>query len=882
MRKLYHVPLLTAFLLLANLMSAAVLTILPGNGSTSGNGRAPQGSRTFINTLYYITPSEMTTSGYGSDQVTSVGWTWQAGTPQNTTTTGNLKVYLQNSADLAYSKGSTFSTVGMTKVIDGTITITNSGIQFSIDVAAGGPGTSVFNTVAGQGLYIAFEYQTTTTLALPLGAPTVLCNNVIANSLGTYQSNLSYGTLMTLSAFRPETRLGNPLTDYSNVMDVYCLGAAANPYANPLSLEAKIKNESASAQNFDVTFTVQEKVTATVRYTNTATHSFLAGEVKTVSAPAWTATINELDTVICSVTALGGETVTTNNSKGYRHRINTTDYGYADAGAATGGVGFGAGSGQILNKYTVDGCVNVEAVKVYVFGVASIGNTIKAVVNDATGVQIGASANHVVAAGDVDTWITLPILVPPGISNADFLVGIEQSIGVTAYFPVGTQTESSPTRNNAFYSNSVGGGALFGPYTTLNRWMIEGVVTPLSSDPVASGPATACEGEMITLSASFTELSPSAVVNWYSGSCGGTLIGTGTSIMIAAEPGTNTYYVRAEDACNNHTTACDDVTVTSGAAVLYFADADGDSYGDPADFVISCTGAPTGYVLDGSDCDDTNSAVNPGATEICNGIDDNCDGNTDEGVVEATITAPGGLTACKPNSILLQTTPIAGYTYQWFKNGSPVAGAINPTFSTNKPAYYTVQVNTPEGCFDVSDPVFVTVAPSPNANISAPNGTSLCATVKLKASYDASYTWQWEESGTPIPGATDYLYFPATPGSYTCVVTNSYGCSRETSSINVTACREGEATVDGSMQLYPNPATTEITIQLNALNTVATSADIVVMNMLGEIVVNDFASVNNNSILHTLSLGNEISGGMYLVRVMVDGTMYQQQLIISR
>ena len=125
----------------------------------------------------------MTTSGYGSAQVTSVGWTWQAGSPQNVTTTGSLKVYLQNSADLAYSKGTTFSTVGMTKVIDGTITITNSGVQFSIDVPVGGTGTSVFNTVAGQGLYVAFEYQTTTALALPLGAPTVLCTNTVANSL---------------------------------------------------------------------------------------------------------------------------------------------------------------------------------------------------------------------------------------------------------------------------------------------------------------------------------------------------------------------------------------------------------------------------------------------------------------------------------------------------------------------------------------------------------------------------------------------------------------------------------------------------------------------------------------------------------------------------
>ncbi len=53
----------------------------------------------------------------------------------------------------------------------------------------------------------------------------------------------------------------------------------------------------------------------------------------------------------------------------------------------------------------------------------------------------------------------------------------------------------------------------------------------------------------------------------------------------------------------------------------YLPDADGDGY--------SAVGACTGSM---NDCDDNNPDVNPGAAEICgNGIDDNCDGNIDEG-----------------------------------------------------------------------------------------------------------------------------------------------------------------------------------------------------------------------------------------------------------
>ena len=63
---------------------------------------------------------------------------------------------------------------------------------------------------------------------------------------------------------------------------------------------------------------------------------------------------------------------------------------------------------------------------------------------------------------------------------------------------------------------------------------------------------------------------------------------------------------------------------------VYYRDADNDDYGNPADFIQSFeTTAPTGYTVDSTDCDDTNSAINPGAAEVCDGVDNDCDGNTD-------------------------------------------------------------------------------------------------------------------------------------------------------------------------------------------------------------------------------------------------------------
>src|SRR5262249_22807734 len=63
-------------------------------------------------------------------------------------------------------------------------------------------------------------------------------------------------------------------------------------------------------------------------------------------------------------------------------------------------------------------------------------------------------------------------------------------------------------------------------------------------------------------------------------------------------------------------------------APTIYRDADGDGWGGSEDSIV-CTSSP-GYVSSKGDCDDANAAVHPGAAEVCNGIDDNCDGRVDD------------------------------------------------------------------------------------------------------------------------------------------------------------------------------------------------------------------------------------------------------------
>jgi len=87
----------------------------------------------------------------------------------------------------------------------------------------------------------------------------------------------------------------------------------------------------------------------------------------------------------------------------------------------------------------------------------------------------------------------------------------------------------------------------------------------------------------------------------------------------------------AAEICNNLDDNCNGQT-DEGVQASFYRDADGDTYGNPAVAVQACV-APSGYVADHSDCDDAVATVHPNALEICNTIDEDCDGQIDEGVL---------------------------------------------------------------------------------------------------------------------------------------------------------------------------------------------------------------------------------------------------------
>jgi hypothetical protein len=84
------------------------------------------------------------------------------------------------------------------------------------------------------------------------------------------------------------------------------------------------------------------------------------------------------------------------------------------------------------------------------------------------------------------------------------------------------------------------------------------------------------------------------------------------------------------EVCDGIDQDCDaQVDEEATTSVPWHADLDGDGFGDAANIRDSCE-QPAGYVEDATDCNDYDADVHPGASETCNGLDDDCDSTVDD------------------------------------------------------------------------------------------------------------------------------------------------------------------------------------------------------------------------------------------------------------
>ena len=280
----------------------------------------------------------------------------------------------------------------------------------------------------------------------------------------------------------------------------------------------------------------------------------------------------------------------------------------------------------------------------------AIGTTIRARIyrTDFTNLQ-ATSVVYPVNAWDINTigqqkMITLQLTTPLTLINDSiYIVMVENTVGSQAFKVCrsGAAIDQTsfvryPENNGLFFMAKM-------PVVRMNLFtpsQIPGCTNPLANNylPTAIIDDGSCDIPGCIYAAS-SNYNPNAT--WYDGSC----VVNGCTIPTA---------------CNYSTTA----TVNDGSCILpitYYADIDIDGFGNPLMSQSSCS-VPVGYVTNSTDCNDNDANVRPTATEICNTIDDNCNGQINEGITFTTyyLDADGDGFG-NPNSSQSSCVTLTGY-----------------------------------------------------------------------------------------------------------------------------------------------------------------------------------------------------------------------------
>jgi hypothetical protein len=270
----------------------------------------------------------------------------------------------------------------------------------------------------------------------------------------------------------------------------------------------------------------------------------------------------------------------------------------------------------------------------------------------------------------------------------------------------GQNLSVSPAITTTYYGGYVDA---CGNHTTCQSIAI--TVDAISTAPTgtSASPATICGGNNSTLSVTGGGGGTGAVLHWYTGSCGGTPVGTGNNLSVSPLS-TTTYYDDYVDACGN-ITGCQSVTVTvtSGTGGIGVANNGA---------VIYITGGAIFYIGGGVNngnywnyqvCGNNGSINNSGTIEL-EGNWNNSSGNnvftTDAGTTifngnGSGAQSIGGTNQTDFYNLTLEqtvttlnintqaggvTTTNGVFTLSNFNGGSPVLALNNSTLTVTNPA----------------------------------------------------------------------------------------------------------------------------------------------------------------------------------------------------
>lgn len=478
---------------LSAMSQAITFSEVPSSAPATTALRMPSGTsaQTTIRGHYIIPASEINIPA--GTVFSGLGFSCTEGT--NTSASGNIVLYLQNTNDVTNSKSTTWTTAigSMTNVYNGIYNIPTGSSPGNVDLTL-----QTSFTYTGGGIYVAYDYLGST---FSTSAANYVANNDLAGSLYMDQSNTTTppATVTTATAFRPQTRFFYPNTVANDiaVLNVGTKHGYENKlYATNNTINALIQNKS----NIDKTnIIVSLALTGVNPYNSTITiPSLLAGDTTTVSFTGLSLANLGIQNIEVSVPV---DDNITNNLKEQIQNVSCTLLGYAGDAIAYDGIGFNTSSGIVAVKYTSPMVeASLTGLLVNINNAASnSGKPITGVLLDAAGAILATSPVTTIANADLGANISLNFTTPVNIPAAtDFYVGVLQNAS-SGFYPVGT-AEPVITPPGMYYSFPVSGGTATN-YTDLGNLMIRAILDPVTT-LTASTTDAVCEGTEVDYTAS--------------------------------------------------------------------------------------------------------------------------------------------------------------------------------------------------------------------------------------------------------------------------------------------------------------------------------------------------------------------------------------------
>lgn len=213
------------------------------------------------------------------------------------------------------------------------------------------------------------------------------------------------------------------------------------------------------------------------------------------------------------------------------------------------------------------------------------------------------------------------------------------------------------------------------------------------------------------------------------------------------------------------------------------------------------------------------------------------------------------------------TTPDLGFAYQWYFNGSPIAGATNASHVVYQSGIYDVIAINPTGCVSFSDTltaVYCNLLMNPSISLNSANDLVL-------ANYPASSSIQWFLDGVLIPNQQNDTLSPQTNGTYSVLITDLFGCSYETSDFQLALSIDEYAT--GNWLMYPNPVKDILTIQVEEL---LLGATIELLDLNGR----NLKSARISSLISHFDI-QDFPSGVYFIRINLTNQIQLKKIVIE-